>query len=268
MLRSTIARGVGWLMLGVSVALFALAGVSEAAESVKLRASLVPERLGQGTTVGFTFQIVSTGGDVPAPLTVVELNYPGNLGLALSGLGVATCDEVTLKAHGPAGCPADSRMGFGRALAEIAIGPLIVAEPASVTIVRAPTRGGQLALLFYVDGEVPVSAQIVFPGLLVPAPSPFGGSIHIDVPLIPGLPGGSDVAVARLSATLGPQHITYYERVRGRIRAYNPRGILLPRRCPSAGFQFAGQFRFADGSVAAASTAVACAPPLRVRPTR
>jgi hypothetical protein len=245
-------------LVALVVTASALAGPARAAPSVELRATLVPEQLGRGTTVGFGLRVVTRDGNVPPPLTGVELSYPGNLGVALSGLGLATCDVTTLEAFGPPACPADSIMGFGTAVAEIPIGPLIAHEAAEVTIVRAPTVEARLALLFYVEGGTPVSAQLVFPGLLAPAVAPFGGAIQIEVPLVPSLPGAPDVAVVRLTATLGPEHITYYEHVRGKTRAYNPRGILLPRRCPSSGFRFSGRFRFADGSTTTASTTVPC----------
>lgn len=208
--------------------------------------------------MGFAFRVTAKNGNVPPPLTKVELSYPGNLGVALSGLGLATCDVATLEALGPPGCPANSLMGFGTALAEIPIGPLIAREAAEVTIVRAPNTEARLALLIYAEAETPVFAQLVFPGLFIAAPAPFGGAVQIDLPLVAGLPGGSDVALVRVTVTLGPQHITYYEHVRGRTRAYNPRGILLPKRCPHSGFRFSARFHFADGSEAAASTTVLC----------
>lgn len=235
-------------------------GVAHSEQSVTLKATLTPERLGRGTTVGFDFQVNATADLAPPPLVGVELNYPGNLGFALSGLGLATCAPAKLAVRGADGCPANSRMGFGAAVAEIQVGPLVVQEATSVAIVRAPTQGGQLALLFYADGEAPVSAQIIFPGLLAPAPAPFGGQVQIEVPLVPSFPEAPDISIVQLKSTLGPEHLTYYEHVRGRTIAYNPKGILLPRVCPRGGFQFAGAFRFADGETAQARTVVACPP--------
>jgi hypothetical protein len=232
--------------------------VANAGESVKLTATLVPERLGHGTTVGFGFDIASSANRVPPPLVGVVLRYPGNLGFALSGLGLATCEPARLEKHGPKGCPANSRMGFGAASAQIAVEGSIVPEAADVAIVRGPTREGHLGLLFYVDGSEPVSAQIVLPGLLVPAGAPFGGAISLDVPLVPSWPEGPNVAIVSLRSTLGPEHLTYYEHVKGRTIAYNPEGILLPKVCPHGGFRFAGTFAFLDGSKATAGTAVPC----------
>jgi len=229
-----------------------------ASQSVQLAATFVPKRLGGDTGVGFEFTITAQGQLVPSPLIGVELRYPQNLGIAISGLGLETCDPQTLELEGAAGCPANSRMGGGEALAEIPIGGTIVREPATVEIVRGPTKEGHLALLFYADGESPVIAQLVLPGLLLPASAPFGGSIGIDVPLVPGFPEGPNVSVVRLKSTLGPQNLTYYERVRGRVVPYKPRGIVLPRICPRGGFRFLATFRFLDGSSATAATGVPC----------
>ena len=225
---------------------------------MQLSATLTPEHLGYGTNVGFEFTVSAPDGHVPAPLTGVELGYPENLGIALSGLGLETCDHKTLEAVGLSGCPPNSRMGVGAALAEIPVGPTVVREPADVAIVRAATTDGHVAMLFYVNGEAPVIAHLVLAGLLLPAVPPFGGSIGIDVPLVPGLPEGPNVSVVHLRVTIGPEHLTYYERVGGKMVSYTPKGILLPKVCPSGGFRFSGVFRFADGSQAGAETTVPC----------
>ena len=235
-----------------------LSCAASASESVRLTATLSPEHLGHSTTVGFRFEIASQTGRVPPPLVAVEIRYPGNLGFALSGLGLATCAPATLAVLGPKGCPANSRMGFGTAAAQMEVEHSIVPEAAEVSIVRGPTRDGHLALLFYVNGLEPVSAQIVIPGLLIPARLPFGGAVALDVPLVPSWPEGPYVSIVSLLSTLGPEHLTYYEHVKGKVVAYNPQGVLLPKVCPRGGFQFAGSFLFADGAKANSRTAVAC----------
>lgn len=225
---------------------------------MKLAATLEPEQLGHGTTVGFAFQIKSNTKPVPSALIDAELRYPGNLGFAVSGLGLATCAPARLAELGPGACPANSRMGSGSAIAELKAEGLIISETAGVTIVRGPTQEGHLALLFYANGTKPVSAQIVFPGLLVPAGAPFGGAVSFDVPLVPSWPEGPDLSIVSLYSTLGPKHLTYYEKVKGKSIPYNPQGILLPKVCPRGGFRFAGVFHFVDGSRAVAKTAVPC----------
>jgi hypothetical protein len=230
---------------------------AHATQSATLHVTFTPERLGQDTTLNFSAQITAPADRVPSPLIALDVRYP-DLGIAVSGLGLATCFQARLEASGPAGCPADSRMGEGNALVEIPIGPEILQETAQVAILRAPEQEGHLALLIYASGTTPVNAQIVFPGLLLPAPAPYGASIHINVPLVESLPGAPDVAVVRLHATLGPQGLTYYEHVRGRLLAYKPRGILLPNKCPHGGFAFDATFAFLDGSHATAHTTVPC----------
>jgi hypothetical protein len=233
-----------------------LPSTAHATQSVKLHVTLTPERLGRPTTLSFGAQITAPDDRVPPPLTELDVHYPGSLGIAVSGLGLATCSQTNLETYGPQSCPADSRMGFGNATAEIQIGPEIEQETAKVTILRAPEQEGHLALLFYASGTSPVYAQVVFSGSLQPAP--YGESIHINVPLVPSLPEAPDVAVIRLHATLGPQGLTYYEHTHGQIVPYNPTGILLPDTCPHGGFPFAAEFAFLGGSRTTAHTTVPC----------
>lgn len=235
-----------------------LSGTAHAAPSAKLRASFVPEQLGQSTTLEFNAQIAASKGRVPPPLTELDVRYPGSLGVAVGELGLATCSKRRLEALGAEGCPADSRMGEGSATAEIPIGPEIVRETAKVAILRAPEQEGHLALLLYATGETPVFAEVAFAGLLLTSPPPYGASIHIHVPLVPSLPDGPDVSVVHLHATLGPLGLTYYEHVRGKLVSYKPRGILLPKRCPRGGFRFSATFAFLDGSDTIANTSVPC----------
>ncbi|HEV2975118.1 MAG TPA: hypothetical protein VGX69_09010 [Solirubrobacteraceae bacterium] len=249
MLRAVVVAALAWSTL---------VDIASAAPQVTLQASLTPERLGYGTTVGFGFDVKAASGRVPPPLIGIEIRYPGNLGFALSGIGQAICAPSTLEKLVPSACPAEAVMGAGEALAELEVESVLVQEPTRLTILRGPTQQGHLALLFYADGEAPVSAQVIFPGLLLPARAPFGGTIGVTVPLVPSWPESSDLSVVRLRATLGPEHLTYYKHIHGRLVPYNPRGILLPRVCPKQGFRFRGSFHFSDGSGASATTVVPC----------
>ncbi len=219
--------------------------------------------MGAPTTLAIHIQITTPSNQVPSPLTALNLRYPSTLGIVVSGLGIATCTEATLEYFGPEGCPADSNMGRGSVLAEYAIGAEILRETVGVAIVRAPEQDGHFALLFYAGGGTPISAQIVLPALLLPAPN--AGNIHIDVPPVPTLPGAPNVAVAELNATLGPRGLTYYERVHGKTTSYHPTGILIPDQCPRGGFPFTASLTFEDGSHATARTAVPCAESRRSR---
>jgi hypothetical protein len=248
------------MALGLSVAVLcgALPAAAGGAQSVSLEVAFTPERLGRSTTIQFGFRISAPGAMVPSPLTAVDLSYPARLGIATSGLGVATCSQAVLEEVGANGCPANSRMGSGTATAEVQDGPVILEETAATSVFMAPVRDGSVALLFFADGWTPLSAQVVFPGLLLPAPAPFGGDLAFMVPRVPSVPGAPDVAVVTLHSTIGPRGLLYYHHVRGKVVPYRPKGIVLPSRCPRGGFPFAASFKFADTTSAAARASVPC----------
>jgi hypothetical protein len=229
-----------------------------AAPTVRLRAALTPERLGAGTTIHFGFTVDNETGRAPAPIREIDLLYPANLGIATSGLGISTCTAAILELEGPPGCPSNSVIGYGSALVEVPFGPETLQETTRTTTFMAPIQHDRLGLLFYADGESPVSAQLVFPGLVLPAAHPFGGDLSATLPLVPSVPEAPDAALVKLTTTLGPSHITYYEYKRGHTIPYHPSGILLPRTCPHGGFQFAAQFLFNEGGHSSAHTTVAC----------
>jgi len=228
------------------------------APTASLTAAFQPERLGRRTTLSFAFRIAGPAGRLPPALRTIDLSYPSDLGIALSGLGLATCTAERLEASGLQGCQADSIMGLGEASAAISLGSDVVAENVPITILRAPDEAGHIALLFDAVGTAPLSTSAVFTGALLPAPAPFGGQVSITTPLIASLPGAPDVSIVALHATLGPSGVTYYERIAGETLAYQPPGILLPDSCPHGGFPFAAQFSFVDGSRASTHTSEPC----------
>ena len=258
---TTVPRAalVAAVLLGLCLAACALpTGARAAPPGASLSAAFTPERLGRRGTLDFGFSFSAPPGQVPPPLTRIELRYPDNLGIALSGLGLADCTAQTLEASGPAGCPPNSVMGYGVAFTGIVLGSTTITESAPITILRSPDQEGRLAVLFSAEGTTPVDTRIVFPGLLLPAPAPFGGLVSVGVPLVPTLPGAPYISVIQLHATIGPENVTYYEQAGGTTLAYRPKGILLPDSCPPGGFPFAAEFSFSDGSHAGARTAAPC----------
>jgi hypothetical protein len=244
--------------LAAVVVLLCSAAAASAETSVSLGASFSPYRLGARTTIELTFALGASAGEVPAALTDAEVRYPPDLGIALSGLGLAVCSPSTLEATGAKGCPANSLMGHGDALAELRFGTQIVTEGATISIARAPDQEGHIALLLYVSGPSPVNTQILSPAQLLPASGPYGGRLNIEVPLVASVPGAPDLAIVELSVTVGPQGLTYFDEVGGQTLAYRPKGILLPTHCPRGGFPFVGAFTFAGGRRVAARTVVSC----------
>jgi hypothetical protein len=236
-----------------------------ATPAVSLKAALLREGHNREATIQFDIAIEPAPGQYPAALRGINLRYPEDLGVATSGLGLSTCSDATLRAEGPAGCPPDSVMGYGTSVAEVPFGSEVVYETAHTTTFMAPLSGGDLSLLFYVDGEEPVSVQLVFPGVVLPAAAPFGGDLTATLPLIASFPEAPDVAVLDFVTTLGPNRITYYEYAKHRRIPYHPRGILLPARCPHGGFPFSATLTFDDGSEARAGTVLPCYPTHRAR---
>jgi hypothetical protein len=234
------------------------AATAGAEPKAKLTAALSPEHLGQGTTIIFGFTIATTTGQVPSPLTGIDLYYPANLGIGTSGLGLETCTAAVLEADGPKGCPSQSQMGYGKGLVEVPFGPEVLRETAQTSIFMAHIQEGHIGLLFYAEGHSPVFAQIIFHGLVLPASNPFGGDLDTTIPLVPTLPGAPNAAVVQLRSTIGPLHLTYFEHTRGKYLPYHPRGIVLPLTCPRGGFHFSAAFSFEDGSHTSAHTSVPC----------
>lgn len=244
--------------LCVTCAWTAVARAEALAPQATLRAALTPERLGGGTTIHFSFTIVAPPGQVPSPPVAINLLYPANLGIATSGLGLSNCQSAVLEADGPPGCPANSVMGFGSGLVEVPFGPELLHETARVTTFMAPLSQGHISLLFFAAGESPVSATLVFPGVVLPAAAPFGGNLATTIPLVPSVPEAPDAALVQFTTTLGPSHVTYFEYIRGHSIPYHPRGIRLPRSCPRGGFRFGAEFTFQNETHAVARTSVPC----------
>jgi hypothetical protein len=233
--------------------------VARAAQTVTLQTSFNPNRLGARTTIEFDFQVHSVvPGEAPSPVTDVNLHLPAGLGLASSTLGLANCAPAALLERGLAGCPANARIGYGSSLVSVpAVGQYLQEEGSLAALIGPPNRE-HLEVLFYAEGHTPVSAQLVFPGHVFEDNPPFSGRLDTAIPLIPTWPGGPNVAVTRMSSTIGPRGLTYYRHVRGKFVPFHPRGIVVPKRCPRRGFPFRVDIAFLDGTYAHATSAVPC----------
>lgn len=253
----------------LAVALLCGAGLSgclpvavSAGQAVTLSARFRPNRLGASTTIEFGFRVSSSvPARVPSPVTDVDLYLPGGIGLATSTLGLAICQPALLLELGPDGCPANARVGMGTARGEFAAEGEVIGAEAEVHALLGPPVGENEQLLFYVESDRPVLAQLVFPGQLLPSSEPrFSGHLDTAIPIIPAWKDGPNIALTSFSSTLGPLGLTYLRHTHGKIVPFHPRGIGVPSRCPHGGFPFAAKFGFADGSHAVARTAVPCPP--------
>jgi hypothetical protein len=231
---------------------------ASAAEVVKLQASFTPDRLGASTTIGFGFTISNTEGGLPAPLTHVDLRMPPNMNYITSSLGLATCQPRRLEEKGLSGCPANSRLGMGSAFVEVPFGQNAGHEIPEIQALMGPPHNGNVVVLFYANGLAPVYAQIVFAGELVEGGGAFGEDLSAAIPLIPSVTNGPPVSIINVKSTIGPNHLTYYRRVHGRLQGYKPTGVAVPEHCPRGGFPFQARFAFLDGNAVEAITHVPC----------
>jgi hypothetical protein len=229
-------------------------------EHATLNASFAPDRLGAPTTITFGFHLATTEGTAPPPLTGMDLKIPAGVNYTTTTLGLAICRPATLAAKGLAGCPANSRLGYGSADVEVPFGSGSGHEIPEVQALAGPSPNGNLVVLFYANGLYPVYAQIAFSGEVLPDSGRFGSQLATTVPLIASVPGGPDVSVVSVTSTIGPSHLTYYKHVHGRLVAFHPRGVAVPERCPAGGFPFAAEFTFLDGTHTSAQTTVPCPP--------
>jgi hypothetical protein len=233
-------------------------------EVASLHASFSPNRLGAPATITFGFHLQTAEGQAPPPLTALDLRMPAGLNYTTTTLGLSVCQPASLLANGLAGCPPNSRLGYGSALVEVPFGVGAGHEIPEVQAVAGPSRAGNLVVLFYANGLFPVSAQLTFAGEVLPDTGRFGSQLQTSVPLVTSVPGGPNVSIVDVQSTIGPAHLTYYKHVHGRRVAFHPRGVAVPERCPRGGFPFAASFGFQDGSATTATTTVPC-PPRRHR---
>ena len=235
-----------------------VAPVAHAAPGVSLKAAVTPDRPGASTTIHIGFEVAYPDGEPPLPATEIQFFLPKGLGIANSELGLANCLPAQLELEGAVACPPNSLMGHGQAVTAVPFGSHFVVERTTMALFSGPLREGHPQLLFVARGEYPVIAEVIFGGLVLPADARYGGLIETQLPLVPSVPNGPDVALLGLQTTIGPAGITYHERVNGKIVSFHPKGIRLPPGCPHGGFPFAVHLSFQDGSVAAARTAVPC----------
>jgi hypothetical protein len=248
----SLAASAGWATPGALAA--------PVVEQASLRASFTPDRLGASTTIAFGFHLQTADGLAPPPLTSIVLHMPAGMNYTLTTLGLSICQPAVLQAQGVKGCPPNSRVGSGNALVEVPFGTGSGHEIPEIQAVAGPSHDGNMVVLFYANGQTPVSAQLVFTGEVLPDSGAFGSQLATAVPLIPSVPNGPDVSIVDVNTTIGPAQLIYYKRVHGRLRPFHPVGIGVPERCPRHGFPFGAAFVFQDGSTASASTTVPCPP--------
>jgi hypothetical protein len=246
------------LLLGalLTCACLLVAAVAWATNTLTVTEAFTPDKLGAPTNLSITAQFASTTGKPPSPITKLTLYAPAGLGVDAHGAG--TCSEATLRLHGPQGCPATSRVGFGGGVGLIELPKQTIRERFTIDFFFAPREHGHLALLAYANAVAPVAVEITVIAKEVPAPKPYGLGFSVEIPPITTIPGATLASVESAFATFGSPNVAYYETVHGKRTLVHLKGMVVPKTCPRGGFPTEGTIDFADGSTLTVNPTIPC----------
>jgi hypothetical protein len=221
--------------------------------------TLSPDRPGAHAALTVAVNYSGGTGGVPAPVRSSLVRFPA--GLTLDVPHLRACAAARLLAQGPSGCPAQSALGRGSALAVARTGAVLIEEHVALWAFLGPPRNGWATVQILGQGYTPVAQSMVVTGTMRADSAPYGEALSIPVPPIPSLPGASEVSLQSLSLTIGAHG--------ARRRSGAANAVLVPARCPAGGLPFAAAFTYADGSQGSAKAAVPCvragAPPAVAR---
>lgn len=184
---------------------------------------------------------------IPPPLRRAVLRLPQALGVEVPQL--RSCSVATLRTHGPRGCPPQSRIGGGQALAEARAGSQTLSERVALSAFLGPPIGLGPTFEMFAQGFTPLQQRLVLSGTVVPDNPPYGEDLDLSIPPVATLTLEPDASIVALSLSIG-------SRVGGHRR--HPNGVLVPSHCPRGGLPFAVQSSFADGSSSTAPASIPC----------
>jgi hypothetical protein len=166
------------------------------------------------------------------------LRFPAGLGIEIPHL--RSCSITRLRTLGAAGCPAESQLGHGHALAEAQAGSQIITEGVSLQLFLGPFNNSlQPSFEILAQGNTPFDERVVLTGTAVPDKPPYGEDLVISIPSIPTVPLEPDASIVTMSLTVGV------------TKPRNPSDantVVVPNSCPRGGFPFAADFIYANGS--------------------
>lgn len=246
------------LLLGalLTCACLSVAAIAWATNTLTVTEAFTPDKLGAPTNLSITAQFASTTGKPPSPITKLTLYAPAGLGVDARGAG--TCSEMTLRLHGPQGCPATSRVGFGGGVGVIELPKQVIRERFTIDFFFAPREHGHLALLAYANAVAPVAVEITVIAKEVPAPKPYGLGFSVEIPPITTIPGATLASVESAFATFGSPNVAYYQNLHGKRTLVHLKGVVVPKTCPPGGFPTEGTIDFADGSTLTVNPTIPC----------
>lgn len=211
-----------------------------------IAASFHPDKLGASGALTVTIDLTRGAVGVPPPLRSSILRLPTGLGIEIPHL--QSCEPVRLRLLGARGCPAQSRLGVGRALVRAPLGSQPLGERISLWVFLGPLHDLQPTFEMLAQGYTPFDERVVLSGTVLPDNPPYGEDLVLPVPAIPTLPLESAASIASMSLTIGSS----------RSSARESNTTVEPTRCPPGGFPFAAELTYADGSTQDPSTSSPC----------
>ena len=241
-----IAVALGALLICTALAGTAGAGAARAETSATITPSLSPDRL--GARAQLTLAIAFTGGalGVPDALQRSVLKFPAGLSLDIPNL--RSCSPARLQLRGVSGCPPQSRIGSGHAVAESYLGSQLTVESATLWVFLGPLLNLQPTVEIFGEAYAPLGEQMVLTADGLTYPAPYGEGLQLSLPPIPTVPHGSNASILTFSLTIGTN----------RRHSADANAVLVPSRCPAGGFPFAAEFTYVDGSSGRSLATVPC----------
>jgi hypothetical protein len=212
-----------------------------------IAASFDPNRLGAMGALTVTINLAGGElGDPPPPLRRTILRLPAGLGIEVPRL--RSCDPERLRLLGARGCPAQSRLGVGRAVVRALLGSQLLGENLSLWVFLGPLHNLQPTFEMLAQGYTPFDERVVMSGAVLPDDPPYGEDLALSVPAIPTLPLEPDASVVSMSLTIGSSQRS----------AGEPNATIEPAHCLPGGFPFAAELTYAEGQAQDVSTAIPC----------
>jgi hypothetical protein len=187
--------------------------------------------LSLGATLG------STDGLVPSPVNHMVFQFTKGAKVHPEAFG--TCSLAVLQQKGTPGCPRDSRLGSGKAVANA----LQQDFPATIDVFNGPKVGSGRKILVYARalGTVVIPLE----GTLTKTSGKYGFKLDLPVGRIRTV-GDNDAAILSFQVTVGG------------IGKKGVPFIEAPTACSKPGWPFFGTFTYADGSTGTSSAIINC----------
>jgi hypothetical protein len=244
---TTIGLGLVLATFATLAILTAYPPIAGADVSATITPSLSPDRPAAKGALVLTIRFAGDESRVPLPVRRSILRFPTGLGIEIPHL--RSCSIAHLRTHGVSGCPAQSLLGHGHALAEAQAGSQIITESISLWLFLGPFHNLEPSFEILGRGYTPFDEQVVLTGTVIPDNPPYGEDLVLSIPSIPTVPLEPDASIVTLSLTVGISKPSHPDEANT---------VVVPTSCPPGGFPFAADFTYADGSSGDALATAPC----------